>query len=109
MDVGSFALEHGCSRLRWPPVSSALNPAARPEPCRAANAGLRFLRTHTTKHGMSISARSGAVCGRFTQERTSKVPDWFLWSLVLIGLILAALVILILRFLRDVDRHDRDD
>jgi len=37
------------------------------------------------------------------------VPDWFLWSLVLIGLILAALVILILRFLRDVDHHDRDD
>jgi len=39
----------------------------------------------------------------------AKVPDWFLWSLVLIGLILAVLVVLILRFLRDVDHHDRDD
>jgi len=37
------------------------------------------------------------------------VPDWFLWSLVLIGLILAVLVLLILTFLRSDEGHDRDD
>jgi hypothetical protein len=43
------------------------------------------------------------------KQGPAKVPDWFLWSLVVIGLILAVLVILILRFLRDVDHHDRDN
>jgi uncharacterized membrane protein YhdT len=63
---------------------------------------------------MSILRQSGAdwpVCGRVCgiKKGPAKVPDWFLWSLVVIGLILAVLVILILRFLRDVDDHDRDN
>jgi hypothetical protein len=37
------------------------------------------------------------------------VPDWFLWSLVLIGVILAALVILVLSYLRNDERHNRND
>jgi uncharacterized membrane protein YhdT len=37
------------------------------------------------------------------------VPDWFLWSLVVIGLMLTALVILVLKFLRNDEGHDRDD
>jgi uncharacterized membrane protein YhdT len=73
-----------------------------------------FASNHTTKHGMSIRKRSGAdwpVCGQVfsIKQGPAKVPDWFLWSLVVSGLILAVLVILILRFSRDVDHHDRDD
>jgi hypothetical protein len=37
------------------------------------------------------------------------VPDWFLWSLVLIGLMLAALVFLVLRFLKNDESHDLGD
>jgi len=37
------------------------------------------------------------------------VPDWFLWSLVLIGLMLAVLVVLVLKFLGNEESHNGDD
>ena len=39
----------------------------------------------------------------------TKVPDWFLWSLFVIGLMLTVLVLLVLKFLRTEEDHDRDD
>jgi hypothetical protein len=39
----------------------------------------------------------------------AKVPDWFLWSLVLIGLMLAVLVVLVLKFLRNDEGRNGDD
>ena len=36
------------------------------------------------------------------------MPDWLLWSLVVIGLMLTVLVILVLKFLRTDESHDRD-
>jgi uncharacterized membrane protein YhdT len=36
------------------------------------------------------------------------VPDWFLWSLILIGLMLAALVALVLKFLKNDESRDGD-
>ena len=37
------------------------------------------------------------------------MPDWFLWSLFVIGLMLTVLVLLVLKFLRTDEDHDRDE
>ena len=39
----------------------------------------------------------------------AKVPDWFLGSLFVIGLMLTVLVLLVLKFLRTDESHDRDE
>ena len=43
-----------------------------------------------------------------SQSGHANVPDWFLWSLVLIGLMLAALVALVLKFLKNDESRDGD-
>jgi uncharacterized membrane protein YhdT len=49
-------------------------------------------------------AQAGGACS--SQSGHANVPDWFLWSLVLIGLMLAALVTLVLRFLKNDESRD---
>jgi hypothetical protein len=65
--------------------------------CPALVAGLRIL-------PKAFFWRDGADLAKHF-ARTS-VPDWFLWSLVLIGLMLAALVTLVLRFLKNDESRD---
>jgi hypothetical protein len=67
----------------------------------------------TTKHGMSVSAWTRGDCASLGRPSAvakmgkAKVLDWLLWFLVPIGLFLALLVILGLKFLRDLARNER--
>jgi hypothetical protein len=68
----------------------------------------------TTKQGMSVSAWTRGDCASLgrpsavAKRGKAKVLDWLLWFLVPIGLFLALLVILGLKFLRDLARNERE-
>src|SRR5262245_21117985 len=76
--------------------------------CCLSSLQLRRLRRNTGCPWANKSAKPRSVfVEAFCDPKRgqAKMPNWFIWSVVLTGLILAALAMLVLKLVRDIERQ----